>query len=68
MIEYYPKQLSIAALNKEFPGLDLVDEYEEQRLQDVADKKKRGKGAPKKAKSAGTLIVYIVSLVELMIL
>ncbi|KAF8496888.1 mitochondrial ribosomal subunit S27-domain-containing protein [Russula emetica] len=52
MIEYYPNQLSIATLNKEFPGLDLVDEYEEQRLQDVADKKKRGKGAPKKAKSA----------------
>jgi small subunit ribosomal protein S33 len=64
MIEYYPNQLSIASLNKEFPGLDLVDEYEAQRLQDVVDKKKRGKGAPKKAKSAGTLIVYIVSLVE----
>jgi small subunit ribosomal protein S33 len=59
MIEYYPNQLSIATLNKEFPGLDLVDEYEEQRLQDVVDKKKRGKGAPKKAKSAGTFIVYI---------
>ncbi len=57
MIEYYPNQLSIAALNKEFPGLDLVDEYEEQRLEDVADKKKRGKGAPKKAKSAGTLVI-----------
>jgi hypothetical protein len=56
MIEYYPNQLSIATLNKEFPGLDLVDEYEAQRLQDVADKKKRGKGAPKKAKSAGTLM------------
>ena len=68
MVEYYPNQLSIAALNKEFPGLDLVDEYEEQRLQDVADKKKRGKGAPKKAKSAGTLIVYTVSLVKLIIL
>lgn len=54
MIEYYPNQLSITALNEEFPGLDLVDEYEVQRLQDVADKKKRGKGAPKKAKSAGT--------------
>lgn len=68
MIEYYPSQLSIAAINKEFPGLDLVDEYEAQRLQDVVDKKKRGKGAPKKAKSAGTLIVYIVSLVERLIM
>jgi len=26
MIEYYPNQLSIAALNKEFPGLELVEE------------------------------------------
>ena len=53
MMDYYPSQLSISALNKEFAGLDLIDEDEEQRLQDVADKKKRGKGAPKKAKSAG---------------
>jgi len=53
MIDYYPHQLSISAINKEFHGLDLIDEDEEQRLQDVADKKKRGKGAPKKAKSAG---------------
>ena len=53
MIDYYPQQLSISAINKEFQGLDLIDEGEEQRLQDVADKKKRGKGAPKKAKSAG---------------
>ncbi|KAH9958516.1 mitochondrial ribosomal subunit S27-domain-containing protein [Lactifluus volemus] len=52
MNDYYPYQLSISAINKEFKGLDLVDEDEEQRLQDVADKKKRGKGAPKKAKSA----------------
>ncbi len=54
MIEYYPNLLSIDALNKEFPGLDLVNECEEQRLQDVADKKKRRKGAPKKAKFACT--------------
>ncbi len=44
-------KVSIAALNKEFPRLDPVDECEEQRLQDVvADKKERGKGAPKKVK------------------
>jgi small subunit ribosomal protein S33 len=64
MIEYYPNQLSFSALNKDFSGLDLVDEYEERRLQDVPDKKERGKGAPKKAKSAGACIVYTVSLVE----
>jgi small subunit ribosomal protein S33 len=64
MIEYYPNELSISAINKNFRGLDLVDEYEETRLQDVADKKKRGKGAPKKAKSAGSYIVHTVSLEE----
>ena len=67
MVEYYPNQLSISALNKELPGLDLIDEYEEQRLQDVVDKKKRGKGAPKKAKSAGTHILYTIYLVELIV-
>ena len=57
MVDYYPEQLSISLLNKQFEGLNLVDEAEEQRLQDVADKKKRGKGAPKKAKSAGLFIL-----------
>lgn len=60
MIDYYPRQLSISAINKEFRGLDLVDEDEEQRLRDVADKKKRGKGAPRKAKSAGKHIVIVL--------
>jgi hypothetical protein len=59
MIDYYPHQLSISAINKEFQGLDLIDEDEEQRLQDVADKEKRGKGAPRKAKSAGKHIVIV---------
>jgi hypothetical protein len=36
-----PRMRSIAAINKEFLGLDLVNEYGAQRLQDVADKKKR---------------------------
>ena len=62
MVDYYPEQLSISLLNKQFEGLNLVDEAEEQRLQDVADKKKRGKGAPKKAKSAGLLILLPASL------
>ena len=57
MVDYYPEQLSISLLNKQFEGLNLIDEAEEQRLQDVADKKKRGKGAPKKAKSAGLFIL-----------
>ena len=64
MVDYYPEQLSISLLNKQFEGLNLVDEAEEQRLQDVADKKKRGKGAPKKAKSAGLFILLPASLLR----
>ncbi len=61
MVDYYPQYLSISALNKEFKGLNLIDQDEEQRLQDVADRKKRGKGAPKKAKSAGPCSAYGLS-------
>ena len=62
MVDYYPHQLSISAINKEFQGLDLIDEDEEQRLQDVVDKKKRGKGAPKKAKSAGNSHPFLLDV------
>jgi len=48
MITYYPQTLSIAAIMREAPELGLVDLQEKQRLQDVADKKARGKGPPKK--------------------
>ena len=67
MMDYYPQQLSISAINKEFKGLNLIDEDEEQRLQDVADKKKRGKGAPKKAKSAGRYSPSVVFLLQKLI-
>ncbi|TCD66415.1 hypothetical protein EIP91_001406 [Steccherinum ochraceum] len=52
MINYYPPTLSIAQIKKDIPEwTSLVDLDEEQRLQDVEDRKKRGKGAPKKAKT-----------------
>ncbi|KAF5387018.1 hypothetical protein D9615_002047 [Tricholomella constricta] len=51
MVKYYPTVINIAQLARKYPALELVDEDEEQRLQDIEDRKKRGKGAPKKAKS-----------------
>ncbi|KAJ8508178.1 hypothetical protein ONZ45_g9516 [Pleurotus djamor] len=51
MNEYYPVALNLSKIAREFPELEIVDPDEEQRLQDVEDKRKRGKGAPKKAKS-----------------
>ncbi|KAI0314897.1 mitochondrial ribosomal subunit S27-domain-containing protein, partial [Amylostereum chailletii] len=54
MVNYYPKNLTIATLNRQLAPEDrLVDRAETQRLQDIVDRKKRGKGTPKKAKSKG---------------
>ncbi|KAK7035421.1 mitochondral 37S ribosomal protein S27 [Paramarasmius palmivorus] len=52
MVKYYPPILDFAKIMKAYPELELVDEDEEQRLQDVEDRKARGKGAPKKARTA----------------
>jgi len=51
MVNYYPKTINLAAIAREFPQMGIVDSREEQRLADVEDRKRRGKGAPKKAKS-----------------
>ena len=36
----------------------MVDEEEEERLADVAERRKRGKGAPKKAKTKGEVAFF----------
>ncbi|KAH9890503.1 mitochondrial ribosomal subunit S27-domain-containing protein [Cubamyces lactineus] len=52
MIRYYPDTLTVAEFNR-MPGGFKIQNWEEyQRLADVEEKKRRGKGAPKKAKSA----------------
>ncbi|KAF8650033.1 hypothetical protein AX16_005450 [Volvariella volvacea WC 439] len=51
MVRYYPQEINLSKIARMYPELEIVDEVEEQRLQDVEDKKKRGKGAPKKAKT-----------------
>jgi hypothetical protein len=53
MVKYYPQELSIAKAIREFPEIEWVNEEEEVRLQDIKDRKARGKGTPKKAKSKG---------------
>ncbi|KAH7905476.1 mitochondrial ribosomal subunit S27-domain-containing protein [Hygrophoropsis aurantiaca] len=50
MVKYYPPEVDIAAIVRQWPELELINYAEETRLQDVEDKKKRGKGAPKKTK------------------
>lgn len=55
MVKYYPEpnKYSVEGLNRLYPGFNLVDVDEVIRLNDVEEKKQRGKGAPKKAKSKG---------------
>jgi small subunit ribosomal protein S33 len=54
LVAYYPRELRLADLRKSARGAEfLVDEDEEERIQDVEDKKARGKGAPPKAKNKG---------------
>lgn len=52
MVNYYPEELTVSQLRRE-TGWRIDDQAELQRLQDVEDKKARGKGTPKKAKSKG---------------
>jgi Mitochondrial ribosomal subunit S27 len=60
MVKYYPPVINLSQISREFPQLELIDEDEEQRWQDVEDRRKRGKGAPKKAKTKGPLFTCIV--------
>jgi small subunit ribosomal protein S33 len=53
MIKYYPKEVNFAKIIRTFPELELVDTVEQQRLIDIEDRKRRGKGAPKKAATKG---------------
>ncbi|KAF4616328.1 hypothetical protein D9613_008639 [Agrocybe pediades] len=51
MVGYYPATFNIPEIIRKYPELEMVDDEEQERLQDVIDRRRRGKGAPKKAKS-----------------
>lgn len=53
MVKYYPPVANIAELARTYKNAGVVDFAEAQRLKDVEDKKRRGKGAPAKAKDKG---------------
>ena len=58
MTRYYPHELTIAKFNR-MPGDFKIQDWDEyQRLADVEEKKRRGKGVPKKAKSAGQSCMF----------
>ena len=47
--EWYPKRIiTLRKITDLLPGMKLVDQEEKLRLEEIAKRKKRGKGAPKK--------------------
>ena len=65
MVSYYPEEFNINKIVKANPELEMVNDEEEERFADVADRRKRGKGAPKKAKTkcSGVVFFLVVQLV-----
>jgi small subunit ribosomal protein S33 len=57
MLNYYPEVLTIAKIRKEYPDFDVDDQAELERLADIEDRKSRGKGTPRKARSKGASIL-----------
>ncbi|CAG8455721.1 4885_t:CDS:2 [Funneliformis caledonium] len=51
IVEWYPKRIiTLRKITDMFPSMKLVDQEEKLRLEEIAKRKKRGKGAPKKGK------------------
>ena len=65
MVQYYPPRITFKdiehMLDGEFGATDLA---EQERLDGVEERKRRGKGTPKKAKSKGTVLYSFVLLLE----
>ena len=61
MISYYPESFNINKIVKSYPQLEMVDEDEVERLEDIADRRRRGKGAPKKARRKGWELFFHLS-------
>ncbi|KAF9011932.1 mitochondrial ribosomal subunit S27-domain-containing protein [Cyathus striatus] len=53
MVLYYPPEINISAIARKYPDLELTNEDEVTRLDDIAFRKTRGKSAPKKSKEKG---------------
>ncbi|KAI5209012.1 hypothetical protein E4T39_01100 [Aureobasidium subglaciale] len=53
MAAYYPRRVAtFTDLQKAYPGFETFDDYEEDRVENVQISKSRGKGAPKKKRTA----------------
>jgi small subunit ribosomal protein S33 len=63
---YYPPRIRvIQELRKAYPDWEVIDEEEDERVEKLKVKRQRGKGAPKKRRSAAgmfcsTLLEYVI--------
>jgi small subunit ribosomal protein S33 len=64
VMSYYPQSFDISQIARQHPELEMVNDDEEERLQDVLERRKRGKGPPKKAKSKGHCSCHCFLLVS----
>ncbi|KXN91936.1 Mitochondrial 37S ribosomal protein S27 [Leucoagaricus sp. SymC.cos] len=48
MLAYYPPTINLAKVVRRYPQLEMVNDDEQMRLEDIEFLKKRGKGTPKK--------------------
>ncbi|KII89429.1 hypothetical protein PLICRDRAFT_175606 [Plicaturopsis crispa FD-325 SS-3] len=51
MVKYYPEEVNVAKMKRMFKDAGLIDFKEAQRLEDIKDRRVRGKVKPKKAKT-----------------
>ena len=71
MVQYYPPRITFKDIEHILCGeFGVTDLAEQERLDDVEERKRRGKGTPKKAKSKGALELSFVlpSVIEICVL
>ncbi|CAG8457585.1 10320_t:CDS:2 [Paraglomus occultum] len=57
IVNWYPaKMIKLKEISNMFPDFDLVDQGEQRRLDDIARRKRRGKGAPKKGQGKRAIV------------
>lgn len=57
---YYPnvKQIKLREITRMAPEMNLIDQEEKTRLEDLSERKKRGKGPPKKGNFLHSYVVF----------
>jgi small subunit ribosomal protein S33 len=65
MVQYYPPRITFKEIEHILDGeFGVTDLAEQERLDDVEGRKRRGKGAPKKAKTKGALLFSSLILLK----